>query len=387
MLYGSEKGLLNIIRALKDDYDITVVLPARGPLSKRAENLGAKVKVFPLAVLSLSYSPLYYIKFIIFSIIDFVYFLFFALRNNIDIIYTNNLLMVFPCFIAFAAGKKHIWHIREFFSVKPVNKAMAFLARRFSSTVICQSQNIKDTLFGDSADKHTCPICHCEPPKGAKQSHALRLLRQRFALPRNDIIYEPIKPAVVKGADKEKLRSRLGIPAGSLVMSIVSRIHPLKGQHEFIRDIAGILKEKSINAVLLIAGDISPRNLRTHLYKRKIEKFIKGNRLEGKVRLLGFCEDTDTIYSLTDIALFPYKRNEPFGISLLEALSFSCRVFVNPNPGFNELLSFFKTRYNRLNIKELADIIKKGNVEKEEVNLPDIFLFNNYRKQLIERCL
>lgn len=352
LLYGSEKGLLNIIKALKESCEITMVVPEDGPLIKIAESLGAKAKLFPLPVLSFSYSPLYYIRFIALSALNILYFSFYLLRNDIDILYTNNTLIIFPCLLAFLFKKTHIWHIREFYRIKALNRAIAFLAEKFSTGVICQSKNIRKSLFPGPA-------------------------------PKVSVIYEGLEPGSLDFSGKERIRRSLHIPPDSVIISIISRIHPLKGQYEFIKDISAILKNGRSNAVLLLAGDISPRNIRTYLYKRKIEGFIRENSLESRVRLLGLCEDTYALYAATDIAVFPYRRNEPFGISLLEALAFSCRISAAPNPGADEILLFFSNGYNILDITVLSDIIKEGVVNKKARSLPEDFLFRTYKDRML----
>lgn len=352
LLYGSEKGLLNIIKALSSDYDITVVLPESGPLARTIRRLGIKVKIFPLSILSFSFSPFYCIKFFLLGIADIIYFYFYAKIYGADIIYTNNALIIFPSFLAALLKKTHIWHIREFFHIRFANKALSRIIKRFSARIICQSENIRKTLFPATASHITT-------------------------------IYEPAPLKLPRAVNGKSARDKLNISQETIVMSIVSRIHPHKGQYEFIKSMSAFLSQKDSDTVLLLAGDISPRNLRTYLYKKKIERAIKKNNLQKKVLLLGFVKDVRAIFESTDLAIFPIRRNEPFGIALLEALTFSCQVFVSPNPGFDEIISFFKTPYNKLHPKVLSDIIKNRDIIKREPDLPKAFLFKTYNDKML----
>ncbi|MDP8297654.1 MAG: glycosyltransferase family 4 protein [Candidatus Orphnella occulta] len=352
LLYGSEKGLLNIIKALSSDYEITVVLPEEGPLVNILRKSGIKVKIFPLAILSFSYSPLYYFKFFLFSIVDIIYFSLYVNQHNFDIIYTNNSLIIFPSFIAAFFKKTHIWHIREFFHIGLINRFLAHIIKKFSARIVCQSENIRKTLF---------------PLEESKIK----------------VIYEGLELALPNATSTQNIRTELNISSHTVVMSIVSRIHPHKGQYEFIRSMAAFLSQKDSNAVLLLAGDIAPRNLRTYIYKKKIEKIIQKYNLQKKVLLLGFVKDVRMIFESTDLAIFPIRRNEPFGIALLEALTFPCQVFVSPNPGFDEVISFFKTPYNKLRPKVLSDIIRNRGVVKREPDLPKAFLFKTYKNKML----
>jgi len=351
-LYGSEKGLLNIIKALSNGYDITVVLPGSGPLVQIIRKLGIKVRIFPLSILSFSLSPFYYIKFFLLGIADIIYFYFYAKTHSIDIIYTNNALIIFPSLLAVLLKKAHIWHVREFFHVSFVNKTLARVIKKFSTRIICQSENIRRTLF----------------PVAANQII---------------VVYEPVELELLHATNEKSMRDKLNISQDTIVMSIVSRIHPHKGQYEFIKSMAAFLSQKDSDTVLLLAGDIAPRNLRTYIYKKKIEKIVEKYNLQKKVLLLGFVKDVRMIFESTDLAIFPIRRNEPFGIALLEALTYSCQVFVSPNPGLDEVISFFKIPYNKLHPQVLSDIIRNRGIVKREPDLPKAFLFNTYNNKML----
>lgn len=349
LLYGAEKGLINIVEALRDTYEITVVLPGRGPLIKFLQAHGAKIKIFPLGILSFCFSPFYYLRYLFLTLLDFVYFSIYTHFNKIDLLYTNNALIIFPALVASFLKKRHIWHIREFFHVRGVNKLVATLARRFSSEIICQSKNIRNVLFPDAESN----------------------IR---------VIYE--------GLNLDEYNNRNGqiqpdMPEDGVILSIISRIHPLKGQYEFIRSMAGIYPELKTKVSVLIVGDTSPATLRNYLYKNRIARFIKKNGLEDKIFLLGFREDIARILSFSDICVFPFRRNEPFGLALLEALVFSHQVFLNFNPGSEEVTYFFKDRCKQLSLGLLKEAINKREFGEKRLYLPDMFSFENYKKQIL----
>lgn len=353
-LYGAEKGLINIVKALKDNYEITVVLPRRGPLLKFLQAHGVEIKIFPLGVLAFSFSPFYYLRYFFLTLLDFVYFSIYTHFERIDLLYTNNALIIFPALVASFLGKRHIWHIREFFQVQLVNKIISILARRFSSGIICQSKNIKNILFPDTESNIK-------------------------------VIYEGLNPDGYNNYfDREtQLNMKLNIPKDGVILSIISRIHPLKGQYEFIKSMAGIYKELEREVFVLIVGDVSPATMRNYIYKKRIERLIKKNRLEDRILFLGFREDIERILSFSDICVFPFKRNEPFGLALLEALAFSRQVFLNLNPGSEEIAYFFKDRCKRLSLDLLKETINKGRFGIRKVYLPGIFSFENYKGEVL----
>ena len=123
-VYGAERGLVNLILALRKKFDVSVILPRQGPLSERLrkELPGLRIKFFPLPVLMFSFSPLYYLGFFIRSVFSIAYLIFYVLYNKVDIISTNSLLLIFPGIVARLTRKTHIWHIREFFLSTFFNK-------------------------------------------------------------------------------------------------------------------------------------------------------------------------------------------------------------------------------------------------------------------------
>jgi len=91
---------------------------------------------------------------------------------------------------------------------------------------------------------------------------------------------------------------------------------------------------------LLIAGDISYPDPKSTLYKRKIERVIKENRLNN-VFLLGYHDDIDRILCMSDICVFPFLREEPFGIAVVEALAFGKQTFYPKAGGLREVYKIF----------------------------------------------
>jgi glycosyltransferase involved in cell wall biosynthesis len=216
LIYGAEKGLINLIKALKDNFKITVVLPNKGPLETELKKLYPEIEIkkFPLAILTYSLSPFYLMKFFFLIILNILYFTFYVKINHIEVICSNNILLLFPAFVSKFTNKKHIWYIREFFTYDLINLSLGKFIEKFSQTIICQSKFIKNKLF---------------PNLNSNKIH---------------IIYEPLD-INNKVFNYYKAREELNLSINSVIISVISRLHPLKGQYEFIRNIKGILKEKN----------------------------------------------------------------------------------------------------------------------------------------------
>jgi glycosyltransferase involved in cell wall biosynthesis len=349
-IYGAERGLLSLVKALKGRFEIIVVLPPQGPLIKKLKELSVNVLTRPIPILMFSISPFYYLKFLILTIFNIIYFTFYSIYKDVDIICSNSILLIFPSIVAKITKKKHIWFVREFFSSNCLNSILALFIKNFSTEIICQSKTIQDKLFSNG---------------------------------KVSVVYEPLDPYDYKIHDPDLVKEEFNLPKDSTVISIYSRIHSLKGQYEFIREIEKLL-EKFKDLFLIIAGDISPPTLKNRQYKKKIKKLIEKRNL-GNVRLLGFVEDIDKVISVSDLCVFPFKREEPFGIAVTEALSFNKMTFFPQVAGLKEVYDIFKTGED-FDLKKIIEVIfnirDKERKEMQELYIPAPLSFQNYKEKI-----
>lgn len=355
-IYGAEKGLLNLIDAIANEYKIYVVVPQQGPLVKILRERNVQVTVFPLDVLTLSFSPFYFLSFILSFVFSVVYFVFYVLHNDIDIIYTNTALIFSPAFVANITHRKHVWHLREFFPFVLVNRFIAKIAQWLSTAVVCQSQNIKNNFF---------------PFQTIEKIH---------------VIYEGLRLHTYRDADIAQLKSEFSVLDNRPIISFVSRIHPSKGQYEFIQMLPKLFQKVKTDAVVLIVGDVASFNVRNYLYKKRIKDFIRKNSLEKKVLLLGFRYDSEKIIFASDICVFPLKRNEPFGIALVEALAVCPEVYAHLNPGFQEIDTVFGNKCKPFSCEALEKAIASRpflSSNDKKICLPEIFSFHTYQIQVL----
>jgi glycosyltransferase involved in cell wall biosynthesis len=119
-----------------------------------------------------------------------------------------------------------------------------------------------------------------------------------------------------------ELRNRLGIPAGRVVIGIVGRLQPWKGQHRFLRAVAA-LRARGHNIHGLVVGGnaygLSPG------YQEWLHKFAHDLRIENDVTFTGHVSDAGPYLQLMDVSVNA-SIGEPFGIVLLEAMALSVPV-------------------------------------------------------------
>jgi glycosyltransferase involved in cell wall biosynthesis len=100
-------------------------------------------------------------------------------------------------------------------------------------------------------------------------------------------------------------RDALGVPAGALLLLVLSRMHPKKGIDTAIRAMTRLP-----DAHLLLAGDGPAR--------AAYERLARDLGLAERVSFLGWRNDRKALLELCDICLLP-SRYEPFGTVIAEA--------------------------------------------------------------------
>lgn len=353
-LYGSERGLLNLIDALDGKYELMVVVPAGGELTERIKTHYPRVqiKTFPLPILALTYSPFYYFNFAVLSLLNIAYFIPLVIRNEIDIVCTNNLLLPVSALIAKIAQKKHIWFVREFFTPPLANAVLSRIIATLSDRVIFQSYFIKKKLGDKLSGK---------------------------------VIYEPLIEKNYRIYDKTDARQQLKLPKEKKIISLISRIHPGKGQYEFIKKFTAAFDDDN-DVILLLVGDVSFPSLKNRLYKRKIINYIRQRR-DRKIIFKGFVGEIDKIISSVDVCVFPFIKEEPFGIAVAECLSFNKSVFFPKKGGLREIHDIFCAG-NELSMRLLKESVT--NIEKfrtdsiKKLNIPRRLSKPVYEKNIIE---
>ncbi len=272
------------------------------------------------------------------------------IRNEIELVHTNSSLLLPPSIAARITKRVHVWHVREFFTGKFLNLGIGTFIRIFSDIIICQSIAIRNKLF---------------------------------LMEKGKVIYEPLDLNDYKVFNSKSIKKDFNIPDESIVIIIISRIHPLKGQYEFIESLKDIIN-KNKKLFILIAGDVTPLTLKNRLYKNKIYQLIKDNGFKN-VKLLGFRHDISKLLSLADICVFPFLRDEPFGIAVTEALAFGKMSFFPMQGGLKEVYEMFKEG-RTFDIAKIIEEVNTHNIqrfnESGSIRVPKILSFPEYKKNI-----
>ncbi|MGM9924959.1 MAG: glycosyltransferase [Bacillus sp. (in: firmicutes)] len=123
------------------------------------------------------------------------------------------------------------------------------------------------------------------------------------------------------------LQKELGLSEDDFVMTMVARLHPIKG-HDMVLEALKKLDNPHIHLVLVGDGPI----------RSEIEELARNLNLQKNVHFLGFRRDVDHIYSNSHIALLA-SHSESFPLALLEAANQKLPLISTDVGGVKQLIT------------------------------------------------
>ena len=126
----------------------------------------------------------------------------------------------------------------------------------------------------------------------------------------------------------EVIKSQLGLDPELPTVSMIARLHPVKGHQYFLQAARKIL-DRGIKAQFLIIGEGN--------YRSQIEKWIKELSLQDKVFIPGYYTPIENIYRVSDLLAVP-SLMEGLGLVVLEAMYFKVPVVASNIGGIQEII-------------------------------------------------
>ncbi len=164
---------------------------------------------------------------------------------------------------------------------------------------------------------------------------------------------KPVKPIVMYlGVDPErfnpkvvKFRSRqeFGIAEDAIVLGMVARLRPAKGQLQVIQAVGALGKEYSNVHLILAGGTLSGAD---DAYLMEIKKIAAANHFTQRLHLVGEVERPETLYGIIDIPINALLGAESFGLSVVEAMMMERPILVHAAGGPKETVIDGKTGWH-----------------------------------------
>ena len=153
---------------------------------------------------------------------------------------------------------------------------------------------------------------------------------------------------------RAKQRQMLHVEADTIMLLLVGRIDPLKGQLEFIRSLPSII-DKFPKVRAYIVGE--PTHGEWADYHEELKQTVQKLNLNNHVVFAGYQADVAQWYAAADLFVMPSYR-ETFGLVLLEAMASGVPVIATDSGAPPEILR--DGQYGLLVKPKSADAIAKG---------------------------
>ena len=293
-LSGGEIALLRLLESMdRTRIRAIVVLAEDGPLRERLEKIGVECRVVPLSGNikdvrkdTLDLGILRKIG-LVFGLFGYSLRLSQLLRKlGAQVVHTNSLKSDFYGGVASSlAGIPFVWHVRDHIDPSylpmPAVKVFRYLAQRWPSYVVTNSQSTLDRLF----------LTRRQPSAVIPSGIDLRrgVIHDGLAAREFDEVVEVI--------DRKPWSSPVRV-------GIVGRLASWKGQHIFIEAARQVLAEGA-DAEFLIAGSAM---FGEDDYVAQLEKQVADAKLEDRVKFLGFVKDVPGLLDLASTFSFTPRR-------------------------------------------------------------------------------
>ncbi|MEF9953319.1 MAG: glycosyltransferase family 4 protein [Clostridium sp.] len=133
---------------------------------------------------------------------------------------------------------------------------------------------------------------------------------------------------------REEIINKYSLPVFDRYISMVARLHPIKGHKDFF-DGLEIISHKLQNTGILLVGDGD--------YQESLKEYIKNKNIENNIVFLGFITPDD-IYKLSDFTILT-SHSESFPLVILESGLYNKTVIATNVGGIGEII---KDNYNGL---------------------------------------
>ncbi|GAB3668230.1 glycosyltransferase family 4 protein [Actinocorallia lasiicapitis] len=288
-LYGSDRMLLESVRALVREHRVVVTLPSDGRLGTALRELGAEIVTLPVPVLRKAYlSPIGLVRLAWEALRALGPALRLLRSVRADAVYVNTVTLPFWLAAAKIARVPSLCHVHEAEEASgPVRTALN-LPLRLASTVVVNSRASAAVLGG---------------------------------IP-SQVVYN----GVAGPAQAVPARTEL---TGPVRLALIGRWSPRKGTDTAVRA-ARLLRERGRDVTLTLVGDVFPG----YEWFEKELRELAGPETE----FAGFRQDVWASFADADIVLVP-SRAEPFGNVAVEAMLAGRPVVAAATQGLTEIVT------------------------------------------------
>ncbi|OGC11400.1 hypothetical protein A3K48_02650 [candidate division WOR-1 bacterium RIFOXYA12_FULL_52_29] len=314
---GGQKMLLQFIKGLdRTSYGPVVILPSEGELARELKKLGVKYYCSPMGNLSLGRK----------SIVDLISYFYHSISliiiamkvvraENIDLIYAKAPRTFFWGTIAARLCRKPIvWHLHSIF--KGLELSFALLTAKLGVSLMIADSRVAARPF-ETGD-----------------------LKTRIKVVHNGIETDCFHSL----SDQVSAKADWRLTSGDSLFAYVGRITRLKGLTDYI-EAASTVSKRMPKAFFFIVGRVMFGGAEEDAYLESIKTLIQKLGLTEKVKLIGYVEDLNRLYSALDVLVLPSVEPEAGPLVVLEAMAAGKVVIATDNGGQAEVMTNGQTGY------------------------------------------
>ena len=138
--------------------------------------------------------------------------------------------------------------------------------------------------------------------------------------------------------DAGRQRADWGADADTIVIGLVGRIDPAKGQSTFIKAAAGLMKRirgSGLKLKFVIVGEETLGSEDGHL--EELKAMVTQFHLEEVVLFTGYLENIPEVMQAFDLFVMPSKQ-EAFGLVAIEAMAMECPIVISSGGSAREIV-------------------------------------------------
>ena len=204
-----------------------------------------------------------------------------------------------------------VWHVHDFLSARRVSATLLRHHRRTASLVIANSRAVADD--------------------------AVRVLGSAV---RVETIYNGIDidrfSLTGPRADLDTLAAFPPAAHPTIRIGLVATYARWKGHEVFLRALAALPPDPLFRAYV-VGGPVYRTGSASQVTREELEANVTALGLRGRVGLIGFVNDTASVYRALDVVVHASTSAEPFGLSVAEAMSCGRAVIASDAGGTREL--------------------------------------------------